>query len=145
MKSAFALVLGLFAITSCGSDDGEVSSNPASTHDRACGPTAPGEARKDVAMPILGIHHTPSLTQERYEEVVRRLTNGRSRLESVSDGGIEGLLVHVVGKGDDGFWIVDVWESQEAVDRFGTVVRPIAESVGIEEPLKTYPVHTFLC
>ena len=145
MKSALALILGFFAITSCGSDDGEVSSNSASKHERVCGGAAPREVRKDVAMPILGIHHTPTLTQERYEEVVRRLTNGRSRLESLSDGGIEGLLVHVVGKGDDGFWIVDVWESQEAVDRFGTVIRPIAESVGIEEPLKTYPVHTLLC
>ena len=64
---------------------------------------------------------------------------------ALADGGIEGLLVHVVGKGDYGFWIVDVWESQEAVDRFGKVIRPIAESVGIEEPLRTYPVHTFLC
>ncbi len=96
-------------------------------------------------MPILGIHHAPSLTRERYEEVVRRLTNGRSRLESRSDGGIEGLLVHVAGEGEDGFWIVDIWESQEAVDRFGQMIRPIAESVGIEEPLRTYPVHTLLC
>ena len=27
--------------------------------------------------PILGVHHVPSLTRERYEEVVRRLTSGR--------------------------------------------------------------------
>lgn len=35
-------------------------------------------------MLILAIHRAPSLTQERYEEVVRRLT-GKSRIESPSD------------------------------------------------------------
>jgi hypothetical protein len=95
-------------------------------------------------MPILGIHHVPSLTQERYEEVVRKLTNGKSRLESPSDVGVEGLLVHVAGQGEDGFWIVDVWESQEAADRFRRVIKPIAQEAGIEEPMDTYPVHTFV-
>jgi hypothetical protein len=95
-------------------------------------------------MTVLAIHHVPSLTQERYEAVVLRLTNGKSRLVSTSDGGIEGLLVHVAGQGEDGFWVVDVWESQKAVDRFGELVAPIAQEVGIEEPMKTYPVHTFV-
>ena len=95
-------------------------------------------------MPILGIHHVPSLTQARYEQVVRRLTGGQSRLESPSDAGIEGLLVHVAGQGEDGFWVVDVWESHEAVDRFSELVGPIAQEVGIEEPMATLPVHTFV-
>jgi hypothetical protein len=94
--------------------------------------------------PILAIHHAPSLTPERYEAVVRKLTNGRERLESLADGGLHGLLVHVAGQGADGFWIVDVWESQEAVDRFSQRIRPIAQASGIEEPLRTYAVHTFL-
>ena len=95
-------------------------------------------------MPILGIHHVPSLTRERYEEVVRRLTNGKSRLESPSDVGVEGLLVHVAAQGDDGFWIFDVFESQEAADRFREMAAPIAQEVGIQEPLVTYPAHTFV-
>jgi len=101
-------------------------------------------ASKKATMPILGIHHVPSLTQEKYEEVVRRLTNGKSRLESPSDVGVEGLLVHAAGQGEDGFWIVDVWESQEAADRFKKVIGPIARESGIEEPMKTYSVHTFV-
>ena len=95
-------------------------------------------------MPILGIHHVPSLTQGRYEEVVRQLTQGQSRLETPADGGIEGLLAHVTGQGRDGFWVVDVWESQAAADRFGEQVAPIAREVGIEEPMETMPVHTFV-
>jgi hypothetical protein len=69
-------------------------------------------------MPILTVHQGPSLTRERYEQVVRRLTNGRSRLESLSDVPVDGLLVHVAGETKDGFLIIDVWESEEAVDRF---------------------------
>ena len=101
-------------------------------------------ASKEAIMPILGIHHAPSLTREKYEEVVRRLTNGKSRLESPSDVGVEGLLIHAAGEGADGFWIVDVWESQEAADRFKEVIGPIAREAGIDEPMKTYPVHTFV-
>jgi hypothetical protein len=45
-------------------------------------------------MAIVAIQQVPSLTRERYEEVVRRLTDGRRRLESPSDLPFEGLLVH---------------------------------------------------
>ena len=95
-------------------------------------------------MLIMGIHQVPSLTQERYEEVVRRLTNGRARLESISDLPFKGLLVHVAGQGKDGFCIVDVFESQEAVDRFNEAMGSIPKEVGIEEPPTFFPAHTFI-
>ena len=110
--------------------------------DRRAPAALPGCGGKTGA--ILGIHHVPSLTRERYEAVVQRLTNGHDRLRSLSDGGVEGLLAHVAGEGDDGFWIVDVWSSQAAVDRFTQRVRPIAQAVGIEQPMKTYRIHTVL-
>lgn len=103
-------------------------------------PACPGAA----VSPILAIHHAPSLTADRYDAVVRRLTNGRERLESLSHGGIQGLLFHVAGQGHDGFWVVDLWESQAAVDRFSQRVRPIAQAAGIGEPMKTYSVHNVL-
>jgi hypothetical protein len=53
-------------------------------------------------MPILAIHQTPSLTQQRYEEVVRRLT-GKSRIESPADLPFDGLLVHAGGSTSNGF------------------------------------------
>lgn len=129
MKNWIAVLLGLVAVAGC-SDEQQTCGN--------------ARNQKDVAAPILGIHHVPSLTQERYEAVVRKLTDGKDRLESASDAGIGGLLVHVAGQGDDGFWIIDVWESKEAVERFGRMIKPIAQEAGITEPLKTYPVHTFL-
>jgi hypothetical protein len=47
------------------------------------------------------------LTQEKHEEVVRRLTNGKSRFGSRSDVPFEGLLLHVPGRGKNGFRVVD--------------------------------------
>jgi hypothetical protein len=95
-------------------------------------------------MPIMGIHQVPSLTQERYEEVVRRLTKGKGRFESISDLPFEGLLMHVAGQGKDGFYIVDVFESQESVDRFNEAMASIPKEVGIEEPPTFFPAHTFI-
>ena len=95
--------------------------------------------------PILGIHQVASLTQERYEEVVRRLTNGRGHpLTSMSELPFEGVLVHVAAQTEDGFLIFDVFESQEAFERFGERMGTIPKEVGITEGLRLYPAHTFL-
>lgn len=95
-------------------------------------------------MTVMAVHHVPSLTQERYEDVVRLVTSGKDRFESPSDLPFEGLLIHVAAQTEDGFVIFDVFESQEAFDRFGEAIRPIAEAAGIEDPPKAYPVHTFV-
>src|SRR3954453_12397647 len=100
--------------------------------------------REEPQMALMAIHKVPSLTRERYEEVVRRLTNGKSRFESPDDVPFEGLLIHVAAETDDGFVIFDVFESQEAFERFGEKIAPIPREVGIEEPPKAFPVHTFI-
>lgn len=95
-------------------------------------------------MLIMAVHQTPSLTQERYEEVVRRLTNGKRRLESTSDLPFDGLVVHVAGQGKDGFCVVDVFASEEAVESFNAAMGSIPREVGIEQPPDFFPVHTFI-
>ena len=90
-------------------------------------------------MRVMVVHHTPSLTQERYEAVVRGLTGGKSRLQSPADVPTPGLLVHVAAETDDGFLIFDVFESQEAFDKFRAVASPIATEAGVEEPPKSFP------
>jgi hypothetical protein len=95
-------------------------------------------------MAIMAVHQVPSLTQEKYEEVVRRLTKGKSRAESISDFPFEGLLFHATGQGKNGFYVVDVWESQEAVDQFREAMSTIVQEVGIEEPPEFFPTHTFV-
>jgi len=94
--------------------------------------------------PIMAVHRVASLTQERYEEVVRRLTGGKRRLESTSDLPFDGLLMHAAAQTDDGFLIVDVFDSQEAVNRFNEAMKTIPREAGIDEPPQFYPAHTFI-
>jgi hypothetical protein len=94
-------------------------------------------------MLIMAVHQTSSLTQERYREVVRRLT-GKDRLESPSDLPFEGLLFHATGQARGGFCVVDVFESEQAVERFNEAMGSIPREVGIEEPPEFFPAHTFI-
>jgi hypothetical protein len=94
-------------------------------------------------MQVMVVHHTPSLTRERYEAVVRGLTGGKHRLESPDDVPTGGLLVHVAAETDQGFMIFDVFDSEDAFDRFRALASPIATQAGIEEPPKSFPIHTY--
>jgi hypothetical protein len=44
-------------------------------------------------MAVVLIHQGPSVTKERYEETVRKLTDGKSRMESPSDWPVPGLQI----------------------------------------------------
>lgn len=94
-------------------------------------------------MPLVAVFESPSLTRENYEESVRKLT-GKERAESPADWPVEGLLVHAAGEGENGFRVVDVWESEEAFGRFGEKLMPILEEIGIEGDPDVYSVHTFV-
>lgn len=84
-------------------------------------------------MLIMAVHQVPSLTRERYEEVVRRLT-GKQRLESTADLPFEGLLFHAAGQGKKGFCIVDVFESEAAVERFNEAMGRSPERLASRSP-----------
>jgi heme-degrading monooxygenase HmoA len=95
-------------------------------------------------MAVMTVHTSPTLTRERYDEVVRRLTGGRQRLEAKGDWPVQGLISHQAGEGPDGFVVVDVWESDEAFARFGEAVGPIMQEVGITDPPAVFPAHAFV-
>ena len=96
-------------------------------------------------MPIVAVFQSSSLTQEKYEETVRRLTGGkRSRMESTADWPVEGLLVHAAGQGPSGFRVVDVWTSEETFRRFGEKLMPIMQAIGVEGEPEIYPAHAFV-
>jgi hypothetical protein len=95
-------------------------------------------------VPVVLIHHGPSLTSDKYEEIVRRLTGGKSRMESPSDWPVEGLLVHAAGHSPQGFRVVDVWQSEEACRQFGEFLGPILQEVGVLDPPEMYPAHSFV-
>jgi hypothetical protein len=94
-------------------------------------------------MPVVLVHQGATVTRERYDEVVRRLS-GKDRMESLSDWPVEGLLVHIAGESDRGFRVVDVWESEEACRRFGDKLTPILQEVGITDEPEIYPPRAFV-
>ena len=95
-------------------------------------------------MAIVAVFQSPTLTQAKYEETVRRLSGGKPRMVSAADWPVKGLLVHVAGQGPDGFRVVDVWESEEAFQRFGEKLMPILSAVGVEGQPEVYPAHTLV-
>ena len=94
-------------------------------------------------MPVVAVFQGPTLTREKYEESVRRLTGGTS-LRSPSDWPVAGLLLHVAGQGAAGFRVVDVWESEAAFRTFGEKLVPILKAVGVEGAPEVYPAHTYV-
>ena len=96
-------------------------------------------------MPIIAIFQSPTLTRERYEQSVRGLTGGKTRLASPADWPVPGLLAHAAGEGANGFRVVDVWESEDAFRRFGEKLMPVLKAAGVEGQPDTYPAHTFVC
>lgn len=95
-------------------------------------------------MPVVVVFQDPTLTRERYDEGVRKITGGKDRLESPADWPVEGLLVHAAGEGENGFRVVDVWESEEAFGRFGETLIPILRETGVEGAPEVYPSHSFV-
>jgi len=95
-------------------------------------------------MAVVLVHEGPTVTQERYEQVVTAITDGKERMESLSDWPVEGILVHAAGQGPNGFRVVDVWESEEAAASFGEKLGPALAEAGIEEEPQLYPAHTFV-
>ena len=95
-------------------------------------------------MSIVAVFDSPTLTRANYEESIRRLTGGKSRMESPSDWPVEGLLVHVAGETETGFRVVDVWESEEAFRRFGEKLEPVMKAIGIEAQPEIYQTHTLV-
>jgi hypothetical protein len=95
-------------------------------------------------VPVVAVFQSPSLTQEQYEESVRKLTGGKSRVDSPADWPTEGLLAHIAGQGQQGFRVVDVWESEEAFRRFGETLMPILQELGVEGEPEIYATHAFV-
>ena len=89
------------------------------------------------------IHDSPGGTQEQYEEVGARLSESGG-FNSLDDWPADGILSHTAGPTDDGRRVIDVWESEEAFQRFGEVIGPILEDVGFPGEPQLFPIHNFV-
>ena len=92
-------------------------------------------------MPVVLI--VEGVQQEQYEESIRRMM-GKERAESPSDWPVDGLLAHITGQGENGFRVVDVWESQQALDMFATHLMPVLDEIGMEANPEIYATHTYV-
>ena len=99
---------------------------------------------QEAHVPVVLVFESPSFTQEKYEESTRKLTGGKNRMDSPADWPAEGLLAHIPGQGPNGFRVVDVWESEEALQRFAEVLMPVLAEIGVEGEPEVYPAHTFV-
>lgn len=95
-------------------------------------------------MAVVLVHQGPTLTEEKYEEIVSKLTDGKGSMESPSDWPVAGILVHAAGPAPGGFRVVDVWESEEACNQFGEKLAPVLQELGVDEQPELYEAHTFV-
>lgn len=95
-------------------------------------------------MPIGVIFEFPSVTAAQYDAVCKRLNNGRV-LSALSEWPKGGILSHVAGPTQDGWRVVDVWESQAAFEEFGTQLLPLLQEMNFPQVApQVFPVHNFV-
>ena len=94
-------------------------------------------------MPVVMVHDSPGVTQEQYEQVGARLTDGRG-LSSLSDWPVAGILSHTAGPTADGWRVIDVWESDEAFQRFGEVIGPVLRELDYPGQPQLFELHNFV-
>ena len=82
-------------------------------------------------MAIIVVFDAPGGTQAQYEQVCDRLSGGKGVLTSLSDAPEPGLLSHAAGPTPQGWLVVEVWESEEAFQRFGQKLAPFLEEAGM--------------
>lgn len=86
----------------------------------------------------------PGVTSGQYDQLCRNLNSGQP-LVALADFHRAGykIVSHVAGPTPDGGWrVVDVWESEEALERFRQRLMPLLEQVGIPAVApQVFPVH----
>ena len=66
-------------------------------------------------------------------------------LEAAGKGKPSGRLYHVAAQQADGFFIIEVWESEEALNEFAETLIPIVEKNGVTPVQPTLlPVHNIM-
>ena len=86
-------------------------------------------------MAIVAEFNIPGMTAEQYDRTVQEL-------EAKGAGAPEGRIFHVAAPTDTGWFVVDVWESEEYFSRFGETLIPILVAAGVTpvQP-EVRPVH----
>lgn len=92
-------------------------------------------------MAIAVMQDFPGGTQQQYDQVTNQV------MSQLNLGGHapQGCLYHTAGPIEGGWRVVDVWESQDALNTFMATLGPIAQSAGVAQPQVTiWPIHNIL-
>jgi hypothetical protein len=90
-------------------------------------------------MTIVMISDAGADSVAQYDQIIQQL-------EEAGHGNPPGRLSHTAALKDNGsYFVVDVWESPEAFQRFGQLLLPLIEAVGGVAPnLQVSPVHNMI-
>jgi len=79
-----------------------------------------------------------SATAAQYDEIIRRL-------DAAGAGEPAGRLYHACFGSGDKLQVFDIWESQQAFEKFGETMVPIVQEVGVDlgQPMFE-PVHNLI-
>jgi hypothetical protein len=87
----------------------------------------------------IGIYINPaSLTAAQYDDVV-------GRLDAAGAGKPAGRLYHACFGSGDKLQVFEIWESQQASDKFGETLMPILQEIGLDPGQRMVePVHNLI-
>ncbi len=87
----------------------------------------------------IGIYVNPaSMTAAQYDDII-------GRLDAAGAGKPAGRLYHACFGSGDKLQVFDIWESQQAFDKFGETLMPILQEIGLDsgQPI-VEPVHNLI-
>jgi hypothetical protein len=100
---------------------------------------------KEPNVAIIAIFDQPGMTQAQYEQVSNKVNRDRGLVKKPADWPVPGLISHTSAPTPDGWYVADVWESEEAFRRFSEVVLPLLREAGAPEvEPKIYPVFNLV-
>ena len=92
-------------------------------------------------MALVVVLDMPGMTQAQYEQSAEKVAGRPGPVKSLNDWPVAGLISHTAAPTDNGWLVVDVWESEEAFQQFGKTLIPILREIGVPDVKpQTYPV-----
>ncbi len=89
-------------------------------------------------MAITAVFNAPEMTAEQYDTVVKELDNSGA-------GAPKGRLYHVASPDGAGWFVVDVWDSEDNLSAFAQSLIPAFQKIGIAPPQpQIRPVHNII-
>ena len=87
---------------------------------------------------ITVLFDVPGMTSDQYDRSIKEL-------EAVNEGAPVGRSYHVAAAKPGGWFVLDVWDSPETLERFAGVLMPILVKLGVTPPTPTVlPTHNVI-